>query len=173
MYTIEHDPRRCGRLCRRIVCSGLRGPVRHLAKRPSERGAARCAAVFAAPADSPKIVTCAGSMPRPAAFRLTHRNASRWSCSPQFPVELSVPSRRREFCHFADTSFPIHIETPTKGRGGCSRTTVSPTAIRTAEGILRSPGTSKSTVQLVTQAGVLTGRREQSWGKRRTQRPIT
>ena len=32
-------------------------------------------------------------------------------------------SRRRDFCHFADTlSLSIPIETPANGRGGCSRT---------------------------------------------------
>ena len=38
-------------------------------------------------------------------------------------------SRRRD-CHFADTPFFIPTETPAKGRGGCSRMTVSPTARR-------------------------------------------
>ena len=38
-------------------------------------------------------------------------------------------SRRRD-CHFDDTPFFIPIEPPTKGRGGCSRMTVSPTARR-------------------------------------------
>ena len=40
----------------------------------------------------------------------------------------STPSRRREFCHVNDTPFFIPIETTTKGRGRCSRMTVSPTA---------------------------------------------
>ena len=44
--------------------------------------------------------------------------------------------RRREFCHFADTTLSIHIETPAKGRGGCSRMVVSPTA-SLASGIWR------------------------------------
>ena len=41
------------------------------------------------------------------------------------------PSRRRD-CHFADVPSTISIETPTKGRGGCSRMTVSPTATITS-----------------------------------------
>ena len=36
-------------------------------------------------------------------------------------------SRRRD-CHFADNPVHIPIETPAKGRGGCSRMKVSPTA---------------------------------------------
>ena len=39
-------------------------------------------------------------------------------------------SRRREFCHFADTPLFIPIETPAEGRVGCSRMTVLPTARR-------------------------------------------
>ena len=40
-------------------------------------------------------------------------------------------SRRRELCHFADAlSLSIPIATPTNGRGGCSRMTVSPPARR-------------------------------------------
>ena len=38
-------------------------------------------------------------------------------------------SRRRD-CPFCWHPLPIYIETPTKGRGGCSRMTVSPTARR-------------------------------------------
>ena len=37
-------------------------------------------------------------------------------------------SRRREFCHFADIISPSLLKRPNEGRGGCSRTTVSPTA---------------------------------------------
>ena len=37
-------------------------------------------------------------------------------------------SRRREFCHFADTPLHIPIEKPAEDRGGCSKMTASPTA---------------------------------------------
>ena len=41
------------------------------------------------------------------------------------------PSRRREFCHFADTPSPSILKHLLNVEGGCSRMTVSPTATRT------------------------------------------
>ena len=47
------------------------------------------------------------------------------------------PGRRRDFCHSADTPVSIPIELPAKGRGGCSRMTVSPPA-REARAVLEA-----------------------------------
>ena len=43
-----------------------------------------------APADSPKIVTLAGSPPKAAMFSRTHSSAATWSSSPR----LATPSAR-------------------------------------------------------------------------------
>ena len=51
-------------------------------------------------------------------------------CGGEFAIGLAGPgtaSRRRD-CHFADALSSVAIERPTKGRGGCSRMTVSPAA---------------------------------------------
>jgi hypothetical protein len=40
---------------------------------------------FNAPADSPKIITRAGSRPKASAFVRTHVNAAIWSSSPKLP----------------------------------------------------------------------------------------
>ena len=49
------------------------------------------------------------------------------------PITLEQPSARLSFCW---RPLRVHVETPTKGRGGCSRMTVSPTATLDPNGCL-------------------------------------
>ena len=55
------------------------------------------------------------------------KNPDDWECPTCGNFSASGSSRRRD-CHFADTPLSIPIETPTEGRGGCSRMTAPPTA---------------------------------------------
>lgn len=54
---------------------------------PAASGDARRLHTLTPPADSPKIVTRAGSPPNAAMLARTQRSAASWSRSPQLPAE--------------------------------------------------------------------------------------